>query len=728
MRGYCLPIIAAFVALSLSARPGGAVEFAGGTGEPNDPYQIATAAQLRIAASARRLSDGRGGGTAPDTGLTSRHFALVADIDLDPCLPGGQVFYEPLLALTSGSLDGRGHKILNLHIGGWGSGPGVNLGRDAVVRDIVFERVVVDGDGSVLTYTNEGCVANCSVEGAACGMGLVAENRGFVMGCSVTAEPGGTCGLAVKNSGSIFFSYVSGGRATDGGLVRENSGIVSDCYSTATVFGKSVEGGLVGTNSGEISRCYATGNVTASGTADSHECLAGGLVGKNSGMISNCYALGRVSAFGSGNGHNYAAGIAAVNSGTVSDCYAAGGGGNPLTGDAYSSGLVLNSYFFFFWDVAETDNGFGIPLTDRQMRQQGSFIGWDFRGSNLDGSGEIWTMPQEGGYPVLAMIQEPAIHGSGTAEDPYLIESADQFLAISRDAGATYRLTSDINLEGRSFALPIIPIFWGRLDGDNHTVANVTFTGARDAGLFGILYSGAEISRLKVAGVHVENAVEGAAGSLGVLAARNHGRIYACSASADCGFRSLGNIDCIGGLVAVNEADGAIRRCLISWAAMGKFDRGGLACWGGIAGHNLGSIAECRASALVGGEIARCAVLVGQNDGVIVNCYADGYSDIAGLVYSNRAEITNCYAAVRVFSGKGKAGLVTENLGGAIVSSYLLAQAAGGGPDNGLGVVLSEVQMRSQASFDGWDFDGVWTICEGRGYPRLRWEGAVCEP
>jgi hypothetical protein len=386
----------------------------------------------------------------------------------------------------------------------------------------------------------------------------------------------------------------------------------------------------------------------------------------------------------------------------------------------------LNSYFLSPGDGGGTSNGLGVPLTDLQMRQQGSFIGWDFRGSSLDGSGEIWTMPQEGGYPVLAMIQEPAIDGGGTAEDPYLIESADQLLAISRDAGATYCLVNDIDLQGRSFAYPVIPIFWGRLDGDNHAVANATFTGARNAGLFGILHPDAEINNLKLAGVHVENAAGGATGLMGVLAVRNHGRIHACSASADCGFRTVVDTDYIGGLVAVNEADGEIRRCSVSWAAIGQFNRGSLTYWGGIAGYNLGSISECHASALVGGAIPRCATLVGLNDGIVVNCYADGYSGVAGLVYSNHAEITNCYAVVSVPFGEGKAGLVTENLGGAIVSSYFLRQMDGGGPDNGLGIVLSDAQMRSQASFGGWDFESVWTICEGRDYPRLRWEGPAC--
>jgi hypothetical protein len=69
---------------------------------------------------------------------------------------------------------------------------------------------------------------------------------------------------------------------------------------------------------------------------------------------------------------------------------------------------------------------------------------------------------------------------------------------------------------------------------------------------------------------------------------------------------------------------------------------------------------------------------------------------------------------------------VAEDKGGNISSSYFLEESDGGGPDNGLGVALTDAAMRQQASFVGWDFDDVWMICEGVDYPRLRWEGVAC--
>ena len=89
----------------------GAIDFAGGTGDPNNPYQIATAEQL--------ISIGS------DPNLQDRHFVLVADIDMDPNLLGDEMLTSGLV-LSTGSLDGGGHWILNL--GGLAEQGGVRAG------------------------------------------------------------------------------------------------------------------------------------------------------------------------------------------------------------------------------------------------------------------------------------------------------------------------------------------------------------------------------------------------------------------------------------------------------------------------------------------------------------------------------------------------------------------------------------------------------------------------
>ena len=80
-------VFVAIVWLSLNGGAG-AVEFAGGTGTADDPYQIATADQLIAIGS--------------DPNLLDKCFVLVADIDLDPNLPGGRIFSEAVIAKVTG--------------------------------------------------------------------------------------------------------------------------------------------------------------------------------------------------------------------------------------------------------------------------------------------------------------------------------------------------------------------------------------------------------------------------------------------------------------------------------------------------------------------------------------------------------------------------------------------------------------------------------------------------
>ena len=74
----------ATAALLLAFASTATAKYSGGSGEPNDPYQIATAADL-IAL-----------GETP--GDYDKHFVLTADIDLDPKLPGRKVFDKAVIA------------------------------------------------------------------------------------------------------------------------------------------------------------------------------------------------------------------------------------------------------------------------------------------------------------------------------------------------------------------------------------------------------------------------------------------------------------------------------------------------------------------------------------------------------------------------------------------------------------------------------------------------------
>jgi len=54
------------------------------------------------------------------------------------------------------------------------------------------------------------------------------------------------------------------------------------------------------------------------------------------------------------------------------------------------------------------DNGLGTPLSDGQMKQQVSFGGWDFWGTDEDGIQDVWFMLAYG-YPDLVWYVSKAI-------------------------------------------------------------------------------------------------------------------------------------------------------------------------------------------------------------------------------------------------------------------------------------------------------------------------------
>ena len=95
--------------VSLAILSTATAQYRGGSGTPDDPYQIATAADL-IAL-----------GETPDD--YDKHFILTADIDLDPNLPGRRVFDDAVIAGSwqlpfTGVFDGNGHTISHLTIVG----------------------------------------------------------------------------------------------------------------------------------------------------------------------------------------------------------------------------------------------------------------------------------------------------------------------------------------------------------------------------------------------------------------------------------------------------------------------------------------------------------------------------------------------------------------------------------------------------------------------------------
>jgi hypothetical protein len=758
-------------------------ESAGGTGEPNDPYQIATAEQLIAIGS--------------DPNLLSKHFVLTADIDLDPNLPGGRVFDRAVIAPDvgeergfqgtpfTGSFDGDGFKVLNLTIRGAGFlGLFGDVSSGGQVRNLwIPDANIVSERGDFvgsLAGTNEGSIVNCWANGTVAAPtyagGLVGYNKthGVVAGCTAdvtlttSLQPSGTSltgyyqgGLVGYNQGDIVNSSASGDMTGDhflGGLAGLNDGRILACRAQGHAVSRQAEwgvGGLVGFNTGAITDSYAVASVCSKTPVD---CL-GALVGRSSGRVTNCYAVGTV--FNANTEDSHSGGLIGfcnvLSTGYVSDC---------------------------FWDkdvsgISASKGGTGVTTGQMMDPEFYSLNGW--------GGDPNWVLDASHDYPRLAWegtrgdpIPAPVIDwltGNGTPDDPYIIANAEQ-LARTGTASVlwdkAFILAADVDLTGMN----VSPIgrfagndFQGTFDGGHHVVDNLTIdTGEAPGwlvGLFGRVGLRGSISNLSLRTATVQAGLESE--GVGILAGYSVGTVTMCSTSGIvCAKeRSSG----IGGMIGFDG--GRILNCTSTADVSGARESYGL---GGLAGISYGHISHCRAGGSIYGGDSSTSLggLVGHlgvQTGIITGCYAsggvsaaDGSRCLGGLVGYSASDIDNCYATGCI-TGLGSeylGGFVGEKRSGTIANCYAVGQVladegdltgglvghdsipwgwssittacfwdveASGVTQSEGGTGLTTVQMQATGTFldAGWDFDATWMICEGKGYPHLQWENVRCE-
>lgn len=288
--------------------------FAGGTGSAENPYQIATGAQLAYLASSVNNGETYAG----------KNFVLTADIDLNkrPWTPIANAFSDALFGgsdyrIFAGNLDGQGYVVSNVAIGS--------------------EKAPLESDVFGLFGATEGKISNLhlntvsihgkakNVSGYVIGLagGLIGSASGNVENCHVT---GLTMTLTTPDSGFTAAYWIGGlvgaldagqidecsasgkiteksGKGSIGGLIGELGKTSKITYSRANVAldvkpnhkGGADVGGFIGKGNGKsnaetvIRNCYATGSVTGGAYTGG---FAGGIWGLN---IINCYATGNVS-------------------------------------------------------------------------------------------------------------------------------------------------------------------------------------------------------------------------------------------------------------------------------------------------------------------------------------------------------------------------------------------------------------------------------------------------
>jgi hypothetical protein len=142
-----LPRTLSLISIWIAALPVQA-QYSGGSGTPDDPYQIGTAADLTTL------------GETPED--RDKHFRLTADIDL-----AGTTWSGPVIPEFGGVFDGDGLAVENLTIVSTDSFLGLfgSLHVEAHVTDlrVVDANITQVGRGvaGMLAARNDGAVANC---------------------------------------------------------------------------------------------------------------------------------------------------------------------------------------------------------------------------------------------------------------------------------------------------------------------------------------------------------------------------------------------------------------------------------------------------------------------------------------------------------------------------------------------------------------------------------------
>ncbi len=550
--------------------------YSGGTGEPNNPYQIVTKADLLALAA--------------DTNDYSKCFILTADVNME-----GQVFTKAIIATDTssssdfqgtaftGEFDGSGHKITHFTISG---GSNQYLGLFGYID-------------------SGGCVKNLGLEN-------------FTV--SGSSHVGGLVGL---NHGSISNSYTMGsnsGSSCVGGLVGDDYyGSISNCYSTVNISGSSNIGGLVGhSNRDNISSCYSRGNISGSS-------YVGGLVGKNdygsilnsfwdtqtSGQATSAGGIGKTTTEMQDANTFLNAGWDFINekdNGTCNYWQMPQGGGYPelsifngyIPPEPLGSGTEEDPYIitdandlgtiwyrpWACYKLANDINLAGIKWSCAVVPDfNGVFDGNGFSVRNLDINSVA--------YQYVGLF--------GWIENSSIVKN----LGIENCT-----VNSSLNYVGG-----LAGINYGSI-GNCYSTGNVSGSSSV-GGLAG--YSNGSISNCYSTG-----AVSGSSDSVGGLVGGNSGsNISNCYSTG-----VVSGASSVGGLVGNNN--GLISNCYSTCAVSGSSNVGGLM------GYNYGgSISNCYSTGNVSGY-SSVGGLVGGNSGLISNCYStgavSGISDVGGLV------------------------------------------------------------------------------------------------
>ncbi len=361
-------------------------------------------------------------------------------------------------------------------------------------------------------------------------------------------------------------------------------------------------------------------------------------------------------------------------------------------------------------------------------------------------TGEVYTE-----YPNLCCVffDETEL-GTSTALPNYTFEvtsfttgkigitTPQQLQDMQNDTTADYELLTDIDMTGFDWT-PVAdgtPNFSGSLDGNYHTISNLTFThtaGTR-TGIFGRISNGT-VQNLLLSNfeIHAEDIVGCLAGSVRANSVISRvgatGSIFLDQNLAFGGSQA-------GGLIGGTSEIGGVPSIVECWANVN------ITCnYSGFQDHSIGGLI---------GDLT--------NNITVTDCWAGGSiilangadtpvqeGGLAGDALQSNGQITRCLSYCDILTTGQQVGGgdddVSERIGGFLgrwsalgppidchwdtdVSGVTWHAQGVGPPDDAAepGILgHTTAVMYQEATYTNWDFENIWEIDEGNGYPTLQW-------
>jgi len=524
--------------------------------------------------------------------------------------------------------------------------------------------------------------------------------------------------------------------------VEYSGGTVTNCYNTGSVTGKDHVGGVAGINEDTVTDCYNVGSINGNK-------YVGGVVGGNSwdDTVTDCCNTGIVT------GKDYVGGVVGENNGTVTDCCNT----SSVTGKDYVGGVVgYNAY----GTSAVTDcYNTGIVIGERFV---GGVIGYLFVGtaSNCYNEGSITGKDRVGG--VIGGNEDPVTACYNTG----IVSGVSRVGGVIGDNSDTVTACYNTgSVTGGSYVGGVAGYNWSSTFTNCYNTGSVN--GERDVG--GVVgYNKGNVTVCYNTG-SVTSKEDGY--SYGGVAGYNWGTITDCYnegsiTGKDCGGGVVGCnrdtvIDCYNtGIVTgvntvsgvVGENMGTVTDCYNEGSVNGNDNTGGVVGFGDGDGgtvtgcYNTGSVTgNNKVGGVVGGMdddssgrtvigcyntgfvtgISYVGGVIGENNGtnsVVTDCYNTG--GITGGTYvggvvghnSHTGSVTNCYNTGSVTGDERVGGVVGLSDGDAAVTNCYYYVDCCANSDS-YGTALTNEQMLRAESFEGFDFETVWTMDGNPGYP-----------